>query len=77
MTLFATFRWPVKLALLIIALLAAIAMSSGWWLPYDPAAIDLHQRLLSRARPTGSVPITSAGIFSRACWPPPASRWAR
>ena len=47
MTLFATFRWPVKLALLIIALLAAIAMSSGWWLPYDPAAIDLHQRLLS------------------------------
>ena len=47
MTLFATFRWPVKLALLTIALLAAIAMSSGWWLPYDPAAIDLHQRLLS------------------------------
>ncbi|EMZ5814699.1 nickel ABC transporter permease subunit NikC [Klebsiella aerogenes] len=47
MTLFATFRWPVKLALLIIALLAAIAMSSSWWLPYDPAAIDLHQRLLS------------------------------
>ncbi len=47
MTLFATFRWPVKLALLIIVLLAAIAMSSGWWLPYDPAAIDLHQRLLS------------------------------
>ncbi|HDT6509582.1 TPA: nickel ABC transporter permease subunit NikC [Klebsiella aerogenes] len=47
MTLFATFRWPVKLALLTIALLAAIAMSSGWWLPYDPTAIDLHQRLLS------------------------------
>ncbi len=47
MTLFATFRWPVKLALLTIALLVAIAMSSGWWLPYDPAAIDLHQRLLS------------------------------
>ncbi|HCM6455719.1 TPA: nickel ABC transporter permease subunit NikC [Klebsiella aerogenes] len=47
MTLFATFRWPVKLALLTIVLLAAIAMSSGWWLPYDPAAIDLHQRLLS------------------------------
>ena len=47
MTLLATFRWPVKLALFTIALLAAIAISSGWWLPYDPAAIDLPQRLLS------------------------------
>lgn len=27
------FRWPVKLALLVIALLAVIALGSGWWLP--------------------------------------------
>ncbi len=41
-----SFRWPVKLALLVIALLAVIAIGSGWWLPWDPAAIDLQQRLL-------------------------------
>ncbi len=40
------FRWPVKLALLVIALLAVIALGSGWWLPWDPAAINLQQRLL-------------------------------
>ncbi|RXY15792.1 nickel ABC transporter permease subunit NikC, partial [Klebsiella pneumoniae] len=40
-----SFRWPVKLALLVIALLAVIAIGSGWWLPWDPAAIDLQQRL--------------------------------
>ncbi len=41
-----SFRWPVKLAMLVIALLAVIAIGSGWWLPWDPAAIDLQQRLL-------------------------------
>lgn len=41
-----SFRWPVKLAMLVIALLAVIAIGSGWWLPRDPAAIDLQQRLL-------------------------------
>ena len=40
------FRWPVKLAMLVIALLAVIAIGSGWWLPWDPAAINLQQRLL-------------------------------
>ncbi len=39
-----SFRWPVKLAMLVIALLAVIAIGSGWWLPWDPAAIDLQQR---------------------------------
>ncbi|CCI79292.1 unnamed protein product [Klebsiella pneumoniae subsp. rhinoscleromatis SB3432] len=32
--------------MLVIALLAVIAIGSGWWLPWDPAAIDLQQRLL-------------------------------
>ena len=41
-----SFRWPVKLAMLVIALLAVIAIGSGCWLPWDPAAIDLQQRLL-------------------------------
>ncbi len=35
------------LALIIIALLALIALTSQWWLPYDPQAIDLPSRLLS------------------------------
>lgn len=49
------FRWPVKLALLVIALLAVIALGSGWWLPWDPAAINLQQRLLPpTARPISS-----------------------
>ena len=65
-----SFRWPVKLAMLVIALLAVIAIGSGWWLPWDPAAINLQQRLLP-------APIISAGIFSHACWPPPAFRWGR
>ncbi len=34
-------------ALIIIALLALIALTSQWWLPYDPQAIDLPSRLLS------------------------------
>ncbi len=40
-------RWSVRLALIIIALLALIALTSQWWLPYDPQAIDLPSRLLS------------------------------
>lgn len=71
------FRWPVKLALLVIALLAVIALGSGWWLPWDPAAINLQQRLLPPGGRTGWEPIILDGIFSRACWPPPASRWGR
>lgn len=71
------FRWPVKLALLVIALLAVIALGSGWWLPWDPAAINLQQRLLPPGGHTGWEPIILDGIFSRACWPPPASRWGR
>jgi nickel transport system permease protein len=44
---FLSSRWPVRLALLTIALLALIALSGQWWLPYDPQAIDLPSRLLS------------------------------
>lgn len=47
MNFFLSARWPVRLALLIIALLAIIALTSQWWLPYDPQAIDLPSRLLS------------------------------
>ena len=46
MNAFLALRWPVKLAWLIIVLLAVIALTSSWWLPYDPLAIDLPQRLL-------------------------------
>lgn len=45
--LFLSSRWSVRLALIIIALLALIALTSQWWLPYDPQAIDLPSRLLS------------------------------
>ena len=41
-----TARWPVRLALLILALLFIIALSCQWWLPFDPQAIDLPARLL-------------------------------
>ena len=57
-----SFRWPVKLAMLVIALPMAMTASSGCY---------------RRAQRTGSAPIISAGIFSHACWPPPAFRWGR
>ena len=41
MNFFLSSRWSVRLALIIIALLALIALTSQWWLPYDPQAIDL------------------------------------
>ena len=47
MNFFRSSRWSVRLALIIIALLALIALTSQWWLPYDPQAIDLPSRLLS------------------------------
>ena len=40
-------RLSVRLALVIIALLALVALTSQWWLPFDPQAIDLPSRLLS------------------------------
>lgn len=46
MNFFRTARWPVRLALLSLALLMTIALTSQWWLPFDPLAIDLPQRLL-------------------------------
>ena len=38
MNFFLSSRWSVRLALIIIALLALIALTSQWWLPYvrDP-----------------------------------------
>ncbi|VEC84193.1 nickel ABC transporter permease NikC [Raoultella ornithinolytica] len=33
-------------ALVIIVLLTLVALTSQWWLPYDPQAIDLPSRLL-------------------------------
>ncbi|MCW3205953.1 nickel ABC transporter permease subunit NikC [Escherichia coli] len=35
MNFFLSSRWSVRLALIIIALLALIALTSQWWLPYD------------------------------------------
>ncbi len=58
MNFFLSSRWSVRLALIIIALLALIALTSQWWLPYDPQAIDLPSRLLRRMRSTGWAPIT-------------------
>ncbi|WP_312973147.1 nickel ABC transporter permease subunit NikC [Atlantibacter sp.] len=46
MNFFRMARWPVRLALLSLALLMTIALTSQWWLPFDPLAIDLPQRLL-------------------------------
>lgn len=40
-----TARWPVRLALVTLALLALIALTSHCWLPYDPLAINLPERL--------------------------------
>ncbi|STB59199.1 nickel transporter permease NikC [Citrobacter freundii] len=47
MSFFLSSRWSVRLAIIIIALLAIIAFTSQWWLPYDPQVIDLPSRLLS------------------------------
>lgn len=46
MSFFLTARWSVRLAMLVLVLLTAIALTSSWWLPYDPLAIQLPQRLL-------------------------------
>jgi len=47
MSFLRTTRWPVRLAMIIIVFLAAVALTSQWWLPYDPQAINLPARLLS------------------------------
>ena len=47
MTFFLMARGPVRLAMLIICLLAMIALTSAWWLPLDPQAINLPARLQS------------------------------
>lgn len=39
-------RWPVRMALVIIVLLLLVALTSQWWLPFDPLAINLPERLL-------------------------------
>lgn len=47
MTFFLSSRGSVRLAVLIILLLALIALTSAWWLPFDPQAINLPARLQS------------------------------
>ncbi|MNB64041.1 Nickel transport system permease protein NikC [compost metagenome] len=47
MNFYRSARLSVRLALVIIALLALVALTSQWWLPFDPQAIDLPSRLLS------------------------------
>lgn len=46
MNFYLSTRWSVRLALIIIVLLVITALTSHWWLPYDPQAIELTQRLL-------------------------------
>lgn len=46
MNFYLSTRWSVRLAIFIIALLIITALTSHWWLPYDPQAIELTQRLL-------------------------------
>ena len=45
MSFFLSCRWPVRLAMVILALLLLIALTSRWWLPWDPLAGDLAARL--------------------------------
>ena len=47
MNLFLSGRWPVRLALLTIVLLIAVALAGPRWLPWDPLAVDLTSRLQS------------------------------
>lgn len=46
MNFYLSTRWSLRLAIIIIALLIITALTSHWWLPYDPQAIELTQRLL-------------------------------
>ncbi|PAV02864.1 hypothetical protein CBG25_08425 [Arsenophonus sp. ENCA] len=46
MNFYLSTRWSVRLAIIIIVLLVITAITSHWWLPYDPQAIELTQRLL-------------------------------
>ena len=46
MNFFLAARGSVRLAIVLIILLALIALTSQWWLPYDPQAIHLSSRLL-------------------------------
>lgn len=47
MSFWRTAGWPVRLATLVIALLVMVALTSHWWIPYDPLAINLPERLLA------------------------------
>ncbi|SUX57370.1 nickel transporter permease NikC [Citrobacter amalonaticus] len=77
MNFFLSSRWSVRLAMIVIALLAVIALTSQWWLPYDPQAIDLPSRLLAPTASTGWVRTIWDATFSLACWRRPACRWVR
>ena len=45
MSFFLSCRWPVRLAMVILALLLLIALTSRGGLPWDPLAVDLAARL--------------------------------
>jgi ABC-type dipeptide/oligopeptide/nickel transport system permease subunit len=57
-------------------LLAVVALTSQWWLPYDPQAIDLPSRLLP---PDGQhwLGTDHLGRYFLVCWRRPACRWGR
>lgn len=58
MNFFLSSRWSVRPALIIIALLALIALTSQWWLPYDPGRLICRRACFRRMRSTGWAPIT-------------------
>lgn len=57
MNFFLSSRWSVRLALIIIALLALIALTSQWWLPYDLRLLICRRACSRRMRSTGWAPI--------------------
>jgi nickel transport system permease protein len=65
MSFFFSARGSVRAALVIIVLLALVALTSQWWLPYDPQAIDLPSRLLPDGQHWLGTDHLGRDIFSR------------
>ena len=77
MNFFFSSRWSVRLAIVIITLLALVALTAQWWLPYDPQAIDLPSRLQAAGSQHWlGTDHLGRDIFSRLL-AAPAYRWVR
>lgn len=75
--LFFSARGSVRAALVIIVLLTLVALTSQWWLPYDPQAIDLPSVCCHLTASIGWGPTILAAIFSPVCWRRPGCHWGR